>query len=323
MLEPLGIDAHTEQVYGLLIRESPRTSSEVADGLGCSNDRARRGLDRLVKAGLASVDGGHPARYRAADPRLGLAALHRARLHEVERTAQDVDAYVAEYHERMLRSDTRRLVEVVEGPRAIASRIAELLAGAEREVLAFDAPPYVNADGASDAEQEVLRRGVAVRAVYQSEVLDLPDHADRLRRIVGMGEQARVVPRVPLKMVMVDGRDAVVPLTASEEGTRTTIAQVRRSRLCDALRELFEAYWVQATPVFPTALPGGGGHPDLSEQERALLGLLNAGLKDEAVQRQLGISERTLRRKVADLTARLGATSRFQAGAQAVRREWI
>ncbi|OIJ67061.1 helix-turn-helix domain-containing protein [Streptomyces mangrovisoli] len=325
MLEALGIDGHTERVYGLLIRDSPRAASEVAAELGCSVDRARRALEILVEAGLVTTEGGRPVRHRAVDPRLGLAALHRTRLHEVERAARDVDSYVAEYHERMLRSDTRRLVEVVEGPRAISARIAELLAGAEHEVLAFDAPPYVNGNGATAAEEEVLRRGVAVRAIYQTEVLELPDHAASLRRITALGEQARVVPRVPIKMVMVDGRDAVVPLTASDEGTRSTIAQVRRSRLCDALRELFEAYWAQATPVFAAApaAPAAGGHPDLSEQDQALLGLLNAGLKDEAVQRQLGISERTLRRRTAELTDRLGATSRFQAGAQAVRRGWI
>lgn len=63
--------------------------------------------------------------------------------------------------------------------------------------------------------------------------------------------------------------------------------------------------------------------PDLSEADRALLHLLHAGLKDETIARQLGLSERTLRRRITDLTTRLGATSRFQAGAQVVRRGWL
>ena len=48
-------------------------------------------------------------------------------------------------------------------------------------------------------------------------------------------------------------------------------------------------------------------HPDLTAAERSLLHLLHAGLKDEAIARQLGISERTLRRRVTDLLTRLGA----------------
>jgi DNA-binding NarL/FixJ family response regulator len=39
--------------------------------------------------------------------------------------------------------------------------------------------------------------------------------------------------------------------------------------------------------------------------------------------RKLGISERTVRRLVSDLTERLGATSRFQAGVCAVRLGWL
>jgi DNA-binding NarL/FixJ family response regulator len=118
----------------------------------------------------------------------------------------------------------------------------------------------------------------------------------------------------------------VIPLTASAEGIRTSAALVRRSRLCDALRELFEAHWAQAVPVFSGTggtTTANEGHPDLLPADRSLLHLLNAGLKDEAILRQLGISERTLRRRINELTARLGATSRFQAGAQAVRRGWL
>ena len=38
------------------------------------------------------------------------------------------------------------------------------------------------------------------------------------------------------------------------------------------------------------------------------------GLKDEAVAKKLGVSVRTVRRKIYELQQRLGADSRFQAG---------
>ena len=49
---------------------------------------------------------------------------------------------------------------------------------------------------------------------------------------------------------------------------------------------------------------------------RALLALLGSGAKDETIARELGLSERTLRRRSADLLRRLGAANRFQAGAR-------
>ncbi|MFI1096942.1 LuxR C-terminal-related transcriptional regulator [Streptomyces sp. NPDC020917] len=325
MLESVGLDEPAERVYRVVLARSPVSVPELTGLLPDLTAAAlRRALEILVQAELVEQLAGRPARYGAVDPRLGLAALIRSRRDALDRTASALEVYAAEYHERMLRTDMHRLIEIIEGPAAITARLSELMAGAEREVLAFDAPPYVTVDRtASESELDLLRRNIGVRALYASEVLEIPERADRLRGLVDLGEQARVVPRVPLKMVLIDGRDAVIPLTASAEGTRTTAALVRRSRLCDALVELFEAHWAQAVPVFSRTTAPGHAHPDLSAAERALLHLLNAGLKDEAIVRQLSISERTLRRRVTDLTARLGATSRFQAGAQAVRRGWL
>jgi DNA-binding NarL/FixJ family response regulator len=44
------------------------------------------------------------------------------------------------------------------------------------------------------------------------------------------------------------------------------------------------------------------------------------GAKDETIARQLGVSLRTVRRRVAELMDELGASTRFQAGMEAVRR---
>ncbi|MEY9871484.1 sugar-specific transcriptional regulator TrmB/DNA-binding CsgD family transcriptional regulator [Streptacidiphilus sp. MAP12-33] len=327
MLESVGLDEYTEEAYRRLVAHSPATLAELAALLGGTGEpRLRRALDTLVASELAFVEAGRPGRYHAADPRTGLGTLIHAKRLALERTAAAVEDYAAEYHERMLRSDPLRLAEIVEGPAAIAARVTELLAGAKQEVLAFDVPPYVTPDAtAARDERQLLARGVRVRAVYASEVLAIPERAELLRELVLAGERSRVLPRVPLKLVVVDASNAVIPLSASSEGTRSLAAIVHRSRLCDALVELFEMSWLQATPVFSAeggdALPDT--HPDLTEAEHTLLHLLHAGLKDEAIARQLGISERTLRRRVTDLLARLGATSRFQAGAQAIRRGWL
>ncbi len=47
------------------------------------------------------------------------------------------------------------------------------------------------------------------------------------------------------------------------------------------------------------------------------------GAKDEALALAVGVSLRTVRRRVADLMDELGATTRFQAGMEAVRRSLV
>jgi DNA-binding NarL/FixJ family response regulator len=51
--------------------------------------------------------------------------------------------------------------------------------------------------------------------------------------------------------------------------------------------------------------------------------LLTVGASDQVVARQLGVSVRTVERRVRYLTEHLGAATRFQAGVQAVRRGWV
>ena len=51
--------------------------------------------------------------------------------------------------------------------------------------------------------------------------------------------------------------------------------------------------------------------------------MLAGGAKDEQISRTLGISLRTVRRRIASLMAELGVDSRFQAGMEAVRRGWL
>jgi hypothetical protein len=54
-----------------------------------------------------------------------------------------------------------------------------------------------------------------------------------------------------------------------------------------------------------------------------LLQMLTAGLKDQAIARQLDVSLRTARRRLAQLMTATGATSRFLLALAAVRRGWL
>jgi len=117
---------------------------------------------------------------------------------------------------------------------------------------------------------------------------------------------------VPLKLAVADRAAAILPLTR-ESGTMVDSALVvHTSTLLDALIELFELLWSRAVPV--SAGDAAGERPD-----QQLVTLLAAGLKDEAIARQLGVSLRTVHRRTGDLLGRMGARTRFQAGLQAAR----
>ena len=106
---------------------------------------------------------------------------------------------------------------------------------------------------------------------------------------------------------------------------RPPVLEVRR--LCktygrvSALTCWFDSLWDRALPVPGLEADSVGGVR--ADERRMLLDQLAAGAKDEQIARLLGISLRTVRRRIAELLDEVGAASRFQAGAEAVRRGWI
>ena len=96
---------------------------------------------------------------------------------------------------------------------------------------------------------------------------------------------------------------------------------VRAPTLVEALHVYFESWWVRGHDADPAHDQAGTMRS--SGEDKALPQLLADGMKDENLARRLGLSVRTVRRRISDLMGRLEAGSRFQAGVQAVRNRWI
>jgi DNA-binding CsgD family transcriptional regulator len=167
---------------------------------------------------------------------------------------------------------------------------------------------------------------VAYRVIYADEVLRVPGRWHDLEAGIAAGEQARVAPKLPVKLTLFDDFAATLPMadvsapggpgaTAGGGAGARSVIVVHRSPMLDSLAALFEAYWQQAVP-----LVAGAGHvwTDASAtadpEEERLVRLLAAGFGNDAIQRAMGLSASTVQRRVHELLQRLGAKTRFQAG---------
>jgi len=313
----VGVSAFDELVYQAILNQPDAGAAGWALLTGSSPARLRESCDRLLTLGLLQPPDSMGG-LRAVDPRVAIRALIRRRETESELLAATAEEMATAYEAGLLREEPARLVEVVSGEGANAARLEELYARAEREVCLFDTPPYLAPRTPQlDLQSDLLSRGVVYRSVYAATALEDPDVLLHAWKMVELGEQARVLPSVPVKMLVVDGRRAMLPLTASGTGGYCAVV-VRDSAVTEALQKLFDLAWQQATPLGQTTDDG-----ELPEGERVLIRLLAAGMKDEAVARHLGVSLRTLRRRVSELQERLGAASRFQLGARASQRGWV
>ena len=323
-----------EAIYLGLCRNGAASVEELSSAEGLSRDSVLQALLGLRIRGLArGPELTDRSAWHALAPDLALETTLNQR-ERSERTARDtmtrlLDGYLRERGQRDPHASG--LVEVVTGQDAIAEVWDSLQAGARVSVDVLEKPPFVQSDeGAPAPELEMLARGVTARGVYERASLLSPGKLAEVQALIAAGERAAMVTSLPFKLAVVDRRRAMLPVA---EGTELTAAMiVRPSPLLNALIEVFEAQWARAMPVPRAGRPGGraegqdAGHEGSGEPaseprtgSEEVLTMLSAGMTDEAIARQLGVSARTVQRRISDLMDSLGSRNRFQAGVQAVR----
>ncbi|MEU8618763.1 transcriptional regulator TrmB [Streptomyces sp. NPDC048623] len=330
MLNALGLEPDEERVYRALIGRPDTTAALLSDHLALSHAPVDKALSRLVEWGLATRSA--DARFTAAPPAMALGALI-GRRRDALRTAEQALVTLAEEHRAaMTGSSISDLIEVVTGVDAIRHRFLQVQQAARTQVRSFITAPFVALPpDENTAEPLALGRGVRFRAVLDREVLAEPGIVHDAIESVRNGVQLRVADHVPMKLVLADADLGLVPLAVTPAGEPGAVL-LHRSGLLDALDALFETVWRAARPLQlsdPASDTGDesdgiveAGPEGPTELDRHILALLLAGLTDLTAATQLGLSPRTLHRRLRRLMDLAGVQTRMQLGAHAVRNGW-
>ncbi|MFC8271068.1 LuxR family transcriptional regulator [Streptomyces sp. NPDC057271] len=318
-LRLLGVDEAACRVYLALLEQAPAPLSAIGAAVGLGGAELAAAYGELADAGLASAAEGVADVVAPVSPASGLEILARHRAAELEESRIAVGGAFESFRRRRLAAYDDHLVEVVTGD-AVGPRMRLAWSSARERIRQLESPPYFPHSGATEDALATLARGVTQRVVYARESLAYPGRLkEAIEPCVEAGEQARVLPSVPVKLLIIDDAYALVSLSIKEADVVNTLLVVQPSGLLSALVALFEQSWTNALPFHGhTTRPGG-----LPPGDRRLLWLLAGGATDDVIARELGISRRTLFRRLEVLMARLGAANRFQLALQAQRSGWL
>ena len=317
-LEVWGLDDVAETVYRTMLRNPEMDATTLARHLDMTPRRVSTAVTALCEAGLANQEAGVLV---AASPATTLAAmLHTAqtdledRRAELDSVRSALAGFAADQMVGQSRSWSSLPVEVLSAEESFAV-VEDLQRGTTGDIVSshpaihidVDAPAYV------DLVESQLANGRRMRGLYPADVVEDPARLAYVRKWAEAGEQVRLVA-APLPTLAVFGTEVAMVSAVLHEQIGVGRLVVRAPALVAVVADLFEQYWLRAVPL-PTADPGSS-----SDGRARILELLVAGTKDESIARQLGLSLRTVRRRVAELMDELGARTRFQAGVEAMRR---
>ncbi|MGA5758300.1 helix-turn-helix domain-containing protein [Nonomuraea bangladeshensis] len=322
LLEGLGVTVAEETAYRALLRHGPATLGELAAETGSSAAAVRRVLPRLEDLGLTSRVAGRPLRLVATPPDIAVDILVARRQEELTHSRAAAALLATEAAGRG-GPQPEEVLEVVTGRDAVARRYLQLERDATRELLVLVHPPYAVdiGDGRRPSRRAARRGAPVVRGIYSPLAFEQPGILAHIRRAVAGGEQARL-GEVPVKLAVADARTAILPLASDEDLAVESALVVHPSALLDALVGLFETLWRAAVPLrLSEDRLQPDGRPRAPDAE--VLALLAGGMKDDAIARQLGLSPRTVQRRVQVLCERLGARTRFHAGVLAAQHDLL
>jgi DNA-binding CsgD family transcriptional regulator len=322
LMTALGFSPETGRLYERLLPATGLELDELAFSMRLEPLDLRTQLEPLIEHGMVRLDSG---RVLVSPPSVvvgrllsetaeGAAQAHR-RLQEIAQALPFLAGASARPLPELL-SD----VEPLDGELSRGGPVAEIL---ERLVtqstgdllwLRPDQWSLSYEPAMAELVAEAVRSGRRSRALYPVHILN--DAPGVVMARAEAGEEIRVLPELPTRMVIIGSTHAILPEPLGYADSPRTL--IRQQGIVEALTLLFEQLWERAAPV--AHLERADTRPEV---RRFLLEQLATGAQDEQIARRLGVSLRTVRRRVAELMADLGADSRFQAGCEAVRRGWL
>ncbi|MFG3708672.1 hypothetical protein ACGF7U_28635 [Micromonospora sp. NPDC047670] len=304
-LAGLGVTAEQERVYRYFLRRPHAdlaTAAAELDIPGLSATVAELRTLGLISGSLV-----------ATKPAVAVDLLVRRRVEQTQRqlteltTAWDVLTELAEEHRS---GKAVHLVEHIPDGPGVTQRMNAVMAGAPEDFMYMK--PLATYSSSPGPLHTLLAAGLRCRTLFSAQALRDPRQARHARLWHARGDLHRVTSE-PVRHLAIVNR-SVAFVQADPAGPEAGALQIRQPGLVAVLVDVYEGMWSRARDV---------DDRPLSPVEHQVLDALTRYDTDDAAARALNISVRKFRAHVADLMARLGARTRFQAALYARDRGWL
>ena len=312
------LDDDAQVLFRHILRGEPATIEGHAAELGWTRTKAARHLAELEALRLIHLTEG--ALVRAEDPRLTLGRLLDVeeaelaeRRQELLGVRQSIDTFEADYHRGQQLGGTPtpawQRIPASDVPEAI-ERLARTSEGVLRQVTSTLARGPGHLERVKRLRAEVMASGREQQSIFPLRVLEDPSWRVLAEARAAAGERQRFLEDVPLDFIIFGDRGVLLS-EDDETGGASDMLLVHSQNVRATFVALFAELWRRADPFHD----GAAAAADVR-----VLELLGLGFKDEAIARHVGLSLRTVRRRIATLMDEHGVDTRFQLGVAACRR---
>jgi len=323
LITALGFSPEVGRIYERLLGLAGQPYDEVLEALGLTAGEFEAVAVTLIDAGIVVA---RPEAVRVLSPELAVSRLLESaaegarNAHDLLLTISRALPHIAARTAGVPATQLEESAQPIDGELFRSRYLPETLATIVQRTtgdLAWLRPDQWREPWEEDMNAlvaEVVASGRRVRAIYP--VRALTEAPAVLEARAEIGEEVRLIPEPPTRLLVIGVTHTILPEPLGNAASPRIM--VRQRGIVEAMGLFFEQLWERASPIAEYEQGAKG-----DEVRRQLLAQLATGSQDEQIARRLGMSLRTVRRRVAEVMAELGAESRFQAGVEAARRGWL
>lgn len=259
-LQKLGLSRRESEIYIALLTKKEFTAPEIGKITSVSRNKSYEVLQSLVKKNLCTETYKNGTKvFSGTKPDIALQNI----ISVYENDLDEKKILASKFREELLQlhaanetiSDSLDYIEILTDLSQIRKRWIELQDNAKIEILGFNKPPFAVSLEQNISNQEKTReRKILERGIYEHSEVVSETSLDHFIKVVEMynniGEQVRVIPSLPMKMIIIDEKITMLALNdpVSMKPTITTII-IDHPNYAKAQKIIFESYWTQSLTI--------------------------------------------------------------------------
>ena len=251
----IGLTEREAKVYMTLLSGKMFTVLELQEAVNIPRTKIYEVLNKLVSRNICIEKKlGRNKLYEAVDPKIALELVVESYKKDVKRK-EELIAQVSEVFTPIFQNSKSivnplEFIDVMKEKTQIHKRYTACVKNTKMEMLTFNKGPYAcdtsdRLEEQEDEEFKLLRRGGSCKDIYELEELKQVDWLlSSVKKSLKLGQQARVVKKLPIKMLVFDHEKVMFALEQPvPDSNELTMIYIEHKQLAEACSILFYHLW--------------------------------------------------------------------------------
>jgi len=256
-LVDIGLTERESKVYTTLLSGRMFTAAELQRTVNIPRTKIYEVLNKMINRGICTEKKlGRNKIYEAVEPKLAMERVVKTYQDDLNKKKELVEqiseAFTPIFENSKSIVNPLEFIDVMKDKVQIHKRYINSVRNTKREMLTFNKGPYAcdNEERLSEQEDEetkLLKRGGTTKDIYElREFEELDWLLESVKKSLRFGQKARVVDKLPIKMLIFDDEKVMFPLEQKiHDSNELTMIYIEHRQLAEACRILFNHMWEQ------------------------------------------------------------------------------